>query len=686
MDTNRRMSRAGLVLAVAALAMGLVNIAVVLGTARTELLISPDVWLPLTATLTGALVVRQVPGNAVGWLLLGMALSSALFGASALVVIESPPVPALLTDAAAWLSAWVWLPSYLLGLVVLPMVFPDGRAAGRRWRPVLWLAVALLAAESVLLAFGSRESVEPGVPNPWVLEPVAGLLPVAEPLIWVGMPGLALIAVASLVLRLVRAEPAARLQIVTVLVAAAVGVAYWLLLESGLLVAVLLPTAIAVSVLRYRLYGVERLLVGTVTYGGLALTAAGFYLATVVAVTRLWADADDVRVQVSALVAAVLLIHPLKDRFLAFARRVVFGVRSRPYDALVRLARDIGAAVSPDQTMPLMAEAVATALDADHVRVTVARPDGALSTAEAGPVAEPGPSTDARAVVHHGCQVGRLEVWRRTPLRADEDELLAALVAQAGPALHAVRLTEELRAERDLAVAQAAELRSSRARLVTAHDTARRSLERDLHDGAQQGLLAMAVELGRIARRLPPDPDLAVRVAEVQELARRILVDVRSLASGTFPSALAELGVAAAVRERGPGLGPEVVVRDAHGRRSSPAVESAVFFSCMEAVANAAKHAGCSRIEVSLHAAPPDGLQFVVRDDGAGFCPDQVVGDGTGLLGMADRLGALGGGVEVDSAPGAGTTVRGTAYEPGAGPTESGSEPSEDAARYISTA
>ena len=263
MERNSRPYRAlAPALAALALTLGLVNLAAVVVTSRTELLLSPDAWLPLSASAVGWLIIHHVPRNPVGWLLLAMGLSSAVFGSSALLVATSLGGPVV--AAAAWLSTWVWLPSYLLALWFLPMLFPDGHPVSARWRPVLRGSVVLFVVESGLLAFGSAESVEPEVANPLFLGSVGALLAAAEPVIFLSMALIVVLGVLSLLHRFVRARGESRVQILAVLVAAVTGVVYFLLVQSGLLFALLVPVAIAVSVLRFRLYGVERLLARTI--------------------------------------------------------------------------------------------------------------------------------------------------------------------------------------------------------------------------------------------------------------------------------------------------------------------------------------------------------------------------------------------------------------------------------------
>lgn len=621
------------------LVLALGNLAAVLALGEWQALGSPDLWVPLSTAVTGWLVARAVSGNPVGWLLLAMGWSSGLFGASALLVLHGVDLA-----VAHWLTAWVFLPSYYLALLLLPLLFPTGAPPSAGWRPVVWAAGALLLVESLLLAFGTRESLEAGAGNPFAVEPVADLLARVEPVIWLSLPALALLGLGALAHRLRRAAGVERAQVLCMLVAAAVSVAWWLLMGSGLLLGLLLPSAVAVAVLRFRLYDVERALVRTLTYGGLALVAGAVY-AGVVLLAGLLTE-PDLRSQVVATVLAVLVVHPLRDRFARLSRRALHGVRHDEVAALTAAADRLADAPSPDRALEDLAA---------HLREVFGAAGAAVL-----PLGAPDPSTPsapvvARAVRHQGEPVGTVLLWRADELSAQEHELLDRLVRQVGPALHAVGLTARLALSLEEARAATEELRASRIRITRAYDDARRRVERDLHDGAQQGLLALNVGLARLTPLVHGDG--VARVEDLQQLAQRTLIELRRLASGTYPSALGELGVAAALREACTGVGVPVVVEDRWAGRPAPDVEAAVYFACLEAVVNAVKHAAASRVLVTL-CADDDALGFEVRDDGRGMDP-AAADRGTGLAGMADRMGAVGGSVSVLAGEPVGTRVVG---------------------------
>jgi signal transduction histidine kinase len=256
-------------------------------------------------------------------------------------------------------------------------------------------------------------------------------------------------------------------------------------------------------------------------------------------------------------------------------------------------------------------------------------------------------------VYHQGEALGALSVAKRPgeTLTPVEGKLMSDLAAQAGLVLHNIGLTEQLRA-------RLAELRASRLRIVTAQDEQRRRIERDIHDGAQQQLLAIAGALAVAQSLAGQDQDRErALVAQLKAETSGALETLRELARGIYPPLLADRGLAAAVRTQA-GKAPGPVEVDAVGVDRYPAeLETAVYFCCVEALQNAARHAPGSVVRVSL--AEDEGqVVFSVTDDGPGFDP-AIAPAGSGLRNMSDRLAALGGSCQVDSSPGRGTTIAG---------------------------
>jgi signal transduction histidine kinase len=203
------------------------------------------------------------------------------------------------------------------------------------------------------------------------------------------------------------------------------------------------------------------------------------------------------------------------------------------------------------------------------------------------------------------------------------------------------------------------ELRASRARIVAAADAARRDVERDLHDGAQQRLVMLNIRLGALERKAAEHRELKELAGEARAELTLALSELRDLAHGLYPVVLENDGLERALAEAAERLPLPVGMSVDGAGRYTPALEAAVYFCCLEALQNASKHAGeGARITIKLSDAGRT-LSFEVRDDGTGFDISRS-GSGTGLHNMRDRIGALGGTVEIESTPGAGTAVIGS--------------------------
>jgi signal transduction histidine kinase len=230
------------------------------------------------------------------------------------------------------------------------------------------------------------------------------------------------------------------------------------------------------------------------------------------------------------------------------------------------------------------------------------------------------------------------------PMNPSRERLIRDLASQAGLVLRNVRLIEELRA--------------SRQRLVAAQDAERRRLERNIHDGAQQQLVALTVKVRLLEQLTEKDPSKArAMAAQIQEDTTAALDDLRDLARGIYPPLLADKGLPAALSAQARKSPVPVEIEAGEIGRYSQDVEAAVYFSCLEALQNVTKYAEATRVTISLEGS--DGtLAFAVADDGVGFDP-AARSPGTGLQGIADRMDALGGTFEVVTAAGAGTRVLG---------------------------
>ena len=409
-------------------------------------------------------------------------------------------------------------------------------------------------------------------------------------------------------------------------------------------------------------------------YAALAAFIGVVYIALVAGIGAAIGQRDKASLGLSILATAVVAIafQPVRERVQRLANRLVYGKRATPYEALSAFSGQLAGAVAAEDLLPRVARVLAEATGAlrtqvwlragDGLRLEAAYPaDGqnehgrrleAVSLPPDGLPALPG-VTMAFEVSHRGERLGALTLTKRPgeALTPTEGRLAAQLAAQAGLVLRNAGLTEQLRE-------RMAELRASRKRIVEAADGERRRLERNIPDGAQQQLVALSV-MARLAETTMDSDKEGARalVAQAQADADDALENLRDLARGIYPPLLADRGLAAALEAQARMAPVPVTVQAGGIGRYPQEAEAAVYFCALEALQNVAKYAGASQAAIWL-AGPDEALEFSVTDDGAGFDPGRA-GHGTGLQGMADRMAALGGDLQIRSQPGHGTTVTG---------------------------
>jgi signal transduction histidine kinase len=351
-------------------------------------------------------------------------------------------------------------------------------------------------------------------------------------------------------------------------------------------------------------------------------------------------------------------------------RRRLLGLRaSSPYQVMTRLTEQIEKAPSGEDVLHRMARVLAEGTGAQRVEVWLT----AQSSPQAGetmaaawppdgePLPHSGPGIRSHPVTQRAEVLGRLVLREGAgePLTPLEDKLFADLARQAGPVMRNVRLMAELEERVRETARRAEELRASRERIVAAHDRARRTLERDIHDGAQQHLVALAVNLRLVRTILGRDVERArAMLPAVRTAAVATIDNLTELSKGLYPRLLAEVGLDGALGAATETAATPVQVRAHDLGRYSPELEAAVYFCALEAVQNATKHARATLITVTL-TGTSDFVELVVADDGVGFQPDEVPVR-SGLANMRDRLEAVGGTVDISSGRGEGTTVTAT--------------------------
>jgi len=626
-------------------------------------------------------------------------LGPVVLAATALVALDLLAGAAFATGVgqAALARAWIWVslgPLLVVWLFFL-FTFPDGRFAGPvRKRVFVGVALITLLGALAAYAFGS-----PGLPV-WPLA-VGAPSPVAS--VFGAIP---LVGLGALYARFRSAAGAERLQIRWVLWGAAADVltqvgraalratgALDFAEAVGVASAPVMPLAIAIALLRHRLWEIDLLLPRAAAFLLLSagLTAA---VAGVGAAAGLLAAGSGL--PLGLVIGIVLVVAALTEparRYLEalFERHFAPGLGGQA--ALARFMRELERTSAVDELAGRLTESLRRALGASSARLLLAvragdnvelraigrpgdaapaaasplQPDDVALLAAAQPVAASrvphlaARLSDERAalLLPLVAQGGLVGVVALVGVRQTADpELLTAFGRHAALALRELRLAEELQARLAQIEAQAAALRAAQQRLATAQVAERRRIERDLHDGAQQRLVALAIELARLAEELP-DAALRQRAGALQAAAEETLAGLQALARGIYPSLLADRGLAAALAAlaRQQSVPTMLEVDEALRTSRSPReVEAALYFTAAEAVTNAAKHADARHVAIALRR-EDDAIALEVRDDGRGFDPGTSTA-GMGLRNMRDRADALGGRLVVDAAPGQGTRVR----------------------------
>ena len=599
----------------------------------------------LGAPILGALIVWRQPLNRYGWLWcllgLGMSLRGAAYAYELWALYIAPYQPGGLE------AAWVGTVTDALnwGLVpLLLLLFPDGRPPSPRWRPVVYLALAVCAVSTVSAAVAPGE-MDDGTPNPirW-LHGAPGEVARAVALgLW--RPTLVLMAIGalSLLTRYRHADGRQRQQIKW-LAYVAVPLAASFLLQLrwdliGLLGAVVtaatswaLYIAIGIAVLRHRLYDIDRLINRTVVYG--LLTAGG--VAVYVAVVKLaeWLLQEGVGLGGSLVATAVIAVGfaPARDRLQRWVDRLLYGERHDPVQAMVRLGerlRDAPRSAPDGDVLAGVLQAVCEALRLPSASLLVA-------DVEVASFGEPGTAAEPIPLEHEGQQVGVLLVGLRAGERAfgmADRRVLEVLAAPVAVTLHAVLLSQELQ--------------RSRERLVAAREEERRRLRRDLHDGLGPILTAVTLKADAARSALAATPDRAdALLADLRGDAKQAIGDLRRVAYNLRPAALDELGLIGALGEQVDRFSRQGLSIRLHAPAALPvlpaAVEVASYRIITEALTNVVRHAHAHQVAITV--AVDGDLCLAVRDDGAtnsangnGWRP------GLGMQSMVERAVELGG-------------------------------------------
>ena len=646
---------------------------------------------PITAIL-GLLIAIRRPRNSIGWLLLAIAVADSIC-----LFADFTAMRGLLAGASprAWVAwaAWVYNTGFGIGaffLLFLVFVFPNGRVLpGPRWRWAAWVgltAVIVVTASFMISAQSAQLSPRlPSLTNPLAVAALDSLTNNNGTLQSLLFLLIFVILVTAVVLRFRRSRGVERRQMRWFAYVAATALAIFILTflpplsDAGTVIdnytldfelVVALPLTIGLAVMRYGLYDLDVFISRSIVYGSLAVFITAVYVGIAVGIGTLVGSGGKPNLALSILATAIVAIgfQPVRERIQRVANRLVYGKRATPYEVLSQFSERVAESYASDEVLPRMARVLADGTAAELAEVWL-RTGDELRRAAAFPLetampamlhlndaAERSISTADRSVLvrHQGDVLGALSVTKRrgeslTPM---EIKLMDALAHQAGLVLKNVGLTADLQA-------RLLDLRASRQRLVAAQDDERRKLERDLHDGAQQHLVAIKVKLGLAEILLTRDPTKAMTTLEqLKGDADEALETLRDLARGIYPPLLAEKGLPTALQAQArKATLPITIEADGIGRYPQD-TEAALYFCILEALQNIQKYAQASRAAVRLRQ-DGDQLTVEVADDGRGFVVSTTA-RGNGLTNMEDRLDALGGNLQVESTLGRGTTLRAT--------------------------
>ena len=635
--------------------------------------------------VVGLLITRRHPRNRIGWLchLIGIAWAVTAAADSYIrwaLLIRPGSLPG--GEALETVNGALWAPPIILMGVFLPLLFPTGRVPGPRWRWVPWVAAVDMAVIVVGISLSPGPVDDVLVPldeNPLGVPALEGPLQVVAGIALSLLPLLFLVSATGVIVRFRRAHGVERLQLKWLMTAGAViaviFAAAMFLSISGLghadgedppvlsllqnlstLGFGLIPVAIGIAISRHGLYEIDTLISRTLLVALLGAFVTFVYVGIVVGVGALIGQ-QHASVWLSVLATALVAVgfQPVRERGQRLVNRLVYGSRATPYEVLSDFSERMAGQYTTAELLPRVSQTLSECLGGAQVDIWL-RSGNQVSREACWPLRdqpevarEAATDADVLAAVmadrvvpvrHRDELLGLLSVSKKPgeQITPGEDEVLAHVASQTGLVLRNVRLVEDLQA--------------SRQRLVTTADDQRRRLERDLHDGAQQNLVAVALML-RMAADQPDRDALAGSVRQAADQLQRAIAELRELARGIHPAILTDRGLSPALTSLAERCPVPVRVDSTLARRLPGPVEGSLYFVVAESLTNVAKYAGATLVTVTLRD-NGDRVLLEVHDDGGGGADP---GLGSGLLGLSDRVAVVDGTFRLRSPVGEGTTI-----------------------------
>lgn len=551
------------------------------------------------------------------------------------------------------LGSWTWIPGLVLLLTLVLLLLPDGRLLSRRWRPVAWLSVASITALSAAFFWMARprdeavsmDTVDPPWLGPFFLPVLASVIACTAGLIvryrasrgeqrvqlrWIAWGG-ALFGLSSLTFP-VPYQPG--------------GLDVFSL--ASLVSGTLLLAALYIAITKHRLYDIDVVISKSVTYVGLAAAITLLYSAVVVGPLLVVGLPDEggpgLALPIAATAVVAVLFEPIRSRTQAWANRLVYGNRSTPHEVLSQLTARLGetTASETDDLARLLAEGTGADQAAVWLRVGETLHPSGVWPADRTNGREPRPTDSpledkfsATTLVQHGDEVlGALSITkpRNDPVTPSDTDLLADVAASAGLVLRNISLNSQLEE-------RAHQVRASRQRLIAAQDAERHRLERDLHDGAQQQVVALKVKLGlaKIIAEREGAGEIAVLVAGLADETQEAVDAMREVAHGIYPPLLEAEGLEPALTAIRRSAAIPVEVNVSGIGRHTRQLEETVYFCVLEIISQTSM-AGAGEVHVSLESTA-DSLEVVATYDATARPPV--------LTALIDRIDAAEGTFEV---------------------------------------